>query len=282
MSAFTIFVRSLGGRCRACEVTDDTSIESLLRQHWEHERVPAFYQVRLYHANMELGVLLHSEIMLLAHGTVGEAGLAQGSELSAIVSIPEQHKHMQTIIGLRASRRLQAEHCADAVRFLGTYPALERATIDSLLDILLHGSHCNSAATHPIGIAVGEVFGRICDPAADYIPRLIGHIPCAEAIIALNEIDVRGEFPRKQKTKLLRQWFHSGWPEFSCHESLLALARLVSRTSNSDLWMSLKYHLDVMADPPVDEDVYTEVMTILGLHPSWDAEDFFAEGIHLC
>merc|ERR1712232_1345434 len=105
--------------------------------------------------------------------------------------------------------REAAEHvrrCAAAVRFLGRYETFERATVDALADILLDGGDCIFRGDKPIGIAVGEVFGRICNPASEYIPKLIEHIPCTEAIIALDEIDARGEFPHEQKVALMRRW----------------------------------------------------------------------------
>ena len=49
MPAFPIFVRSLGGRCKKYDVTDETTIESLQQQQWNEETVPEFHEVYLYY-----------------------------------------------------------------------------------------------------------------------------------------------------------------------------------------------------------------------------------------
>lgn len=270
MSAFTVFISSLGGGRKECEVTPDTSIETLLQEHCAKEDVPEFYEVRLYHASTEL-----------RQGTVGDAGLSQGSELGAVVSAPEQHKLMETIIQHRegdtslnsdGSLSKAVKSCVAALRLLSEYENIERATIDALLEILLDGSDCIVIDTHPIGIAVGEVFGRICNPATEYIPQLIGHIPTPEAILALDEIDNRGEFPHEQKANLMQRW-RLAFPVDACKASVLALCRLVARMSDSRLSTFFKEHLDNRLEEPLDEGVYQEAMKILGLDAERDHEE---------
>ena len=248
MSAFSIFVRSLDGRCKMYEVTDETPIK-FLHQQWNAEPMPDFYEVHLYHDNMELGA-----------GTVRNEGLTQGSELSAVVSGPTQNKHVQTIIRLRAANLEEEEdcgypaaaRCAAAVTFLGDYfDAWETATIDALHAILLDEPRLMNYGTRyyePICFAVGEVFGRICDPAIQYIPSLIACLPCDASIMALDEIDARGVFPLEQKKILL----HRGFPfiDYHSHETMLAQTRLVRRMPDANLRQMYRAYLE--------REVYTE------------------------
>lgn len=254
MSAFSIFVRSLDGRCKMYEVTDETPIE-FLQQQWNEETMPEFYEVHLYHDNIELGA-----------GTVRNEGLTQGSELSAVVSGPTQNKHMQTIIRLRAANLEEEENgvfpaaarCAAAVTFLGDYfDEWETATIDALHAILLDEPRLITYGMRyyePITFAVGEVFGRICDPAIQYIPSLIACLPCDASIMALDEIDARGEFPLEQKKILLQPWRQTnvGFPfiDYDSHETMLAQTRLVRRMPDANLPQMYRDYLEW--------EVYTE------------------------
>jgi hypothetical protein len=246
MSAFSIFVRSLDGRCKMYEVTDETPIE-FLHQQWNAETMPDFYEVHLYHDNIELGA-----------GTVRNEGLTQGSELSAVVSGPTQNKHVQTIIRLRAANLEEEEdcgypaaaRCAAAVTFLGDYfDAWETATIDALHAILLDEPRLMNYGTRyyePICFAVGEVFGRICDPAIQYIPSLIACLPCDASIMALDEIDARGEFPLEQKKILLCRVGGRGFPfiDYDSHETMLAQTRLVRGMPDANLRQMYRVYLE--------------------------------------
>ena len=274
MPAFPIFVRSLGGRCKKYDVTDETTIESLQQQQWNEETVPEFHEVYLYHDNIEI-----------REGTVRDACLTQGSELSAVVSGPTQNKHMQTIMQLRTEKLWDecnkptpaAYRCARAAYFLGEYfDEWESATVDALHAILLDEHPCSARATDPqcsspIIVAAGKVFGRICAPASQYIPSLIACLPNDASIIALGEIDARGLFPLKQKRTLMQQWCHGngGYDQFPSHEtyeSILAQTRLVAQIPDSEMWQLYKYHLEAQFFEE-DENGWAmeENMGILGL-----------------
>ena len=256
MPAFPIFVRSLGGRCKEYEVTDETEIESLEQQHRNEETVPEFYEVHLYHDIIELG-----------EGTVRDACLTQGSELRAIVSGPTQKKHMQTITQLRAVvectavvRHQQLFHstqavvrCAAAVRLLGDYfDEWDRDTIDALRAMLCDTQIPFADACDAMTLALGEVFGRICDPAIDYIPDLISYLPNDASILALEQIDARGAFPLELKNALMQQWCqrrpHYGekrsFPWYPTYESMLAQTRLVASVPDARLRQLYTHHLD--------------------------------------
>ena len=215
MSTFTVFMCSLGGGSKECEVSAGTPIETLRQEHFERENIPEFHEVRLYHSNTEL-----------SHDTVGDAGLSHGNELSVVVSRPEQHKLMEII-----DRHIDDAHrneegtrcCIAALRLLGQYEPIERATVDALLDILLdcmfnegHLIACSMKVT----VAVGEAFGRVCNPASEYIPQLMRIRYCPAAIIALDEIDVRGQFPQEMKADYIRALMpcmSSDMSECPCH-----------------------------------------------------------------
>ena len=248
MPAFPIFARSLGGRCKEYEVTDETEIESLQQQQRNEETVPEFYEVHLYHDNIELG-----------EGTVRDACLTQGSELRAIVSGPTQKKHMQTIIQWRAEKlQYVKDHptpavvrCAAAVRFLGDYfDEWERDTIDALYAMLLDTPRRFADDCDAMTLALGEVFGRICDPASDYILDLIACLPNDASIMALEKIDARGAFPLELKNALMQRWcqgplhYGSSFPWHRTYESMLAQTRLVASVPDARLWQLYTLHLD--------------------------------------
>ena len=58
-----------------------------LAKHFERENAPEFHEICRYHSNTKL-----------SQGTVGDAGLSQDTELSVVVSLPEQNKLMEISI----------------------------------------------------------------------------------------------------------------------------------------------------------------------------------------
>jgi hypothetical protein len=132
---------------------------------------------------------------------------------------------------------------------------LETATIDALHAILLDEPRLMNYGTsyyEPICFAVGEVFGRICDPAIQYIPSLIACLPCDASIMALDEIDARGEFPLEQKKILLCRVGGRGFPfiDYDSHETMLAQTRLVRGMPDANLRQMYRAYLE--------REVYTE------------------------
>eukprot|EP00928_Gymnodinium_smaydae_P098499 TRINITY_DN9172_c0_g1_i6.p1 TRINITY_DN9172_c0_g1~~TRINITY_DN9172_c0_g1_i6.p1 ORF type:complete len:557 (-),score=78.14 TRINITY_DN9172_c0_g1_i6:630-2246(-) len=274
---FSIFVRWLSGDVQKIKVAPDSPIDTLLGT--RAECVAEFHKVKFFHLGNEL-----------LQRTVGDCGLSNGCEVNAMICMPEESEIMREIVKHRDAFFLEVadgsgseseksenndafhvqrcafhvQRCVAAIRFLSRFESLDRYACDELFAILTYDdAYCGTEVSAPMGVAIGEVFGRMCNPAARYLPGMMDYVPDPQISIALDEIDARGTLSRKERAALMRRWsFRFRVDLCRCREAMLALSRLVARMHDPNLTHIVKTHLREKIEL-VGYSVYWEIMKIL-------------------